>query len=224
MDNHGLKQTVLIVDDRPENIRLLDVILRPHYEVKAALDGEEAVAIARSTDPPDLILLDIAMPVMDGYECCRVLKEDARTSDIPVIFVTAKSEVEDERKGFDEGCVDFITRPITPTLVLPRVRTHLKLQKQKVQLLDNYKRLRELEDVRDSHVHMIIHDLRSPLMAVLGHLEILETYEKENLTDRGKEYVKSARASTEMLNGMIGSVLDVSRMESGVIDSDFSRI
>jgi two-component system, sensor histidine kinase and response regulator len=215
MYNYELKQTVLIVDDRPENIRVLDVILRPHYEVKAALDGEEAVAIARSTDPPDLILLDIAMPVMDGYEVCRVLKEDSRTSDIPVIFVTAKSEVEDERKGFDEGSVDYITKPLTPTLVLARVRTHLKLQKQKVQLLDNYKRLRELEEVRDSHVHMIIHDLRSPLMAVLGYLEILETYEKENLTDRGKEYVKSARASTEMLNGMIGSVLDVSRMESG---------
>lgn len=215
MENHQLKQTVLIVDDRPENIRVLDVILRPHYEVKAALDGEKALAIARSTDPPDLILLDIAMPVMDGYEVCRVLKEDAGTADIPVIFVTAKSGVEDERKGFDVGAVDYITKPITPTLVLARVKTHLKLQTQNIQLLDNYKRLRELEDVRDSLVHMIIHDLRSPLMAVLGYLEMLETYEKDNLTDRGKKYVKSARVSTETLNRMISSVLDVSRMESG---------
>ena len=186
MENHQLKQTVLIVDDRPENIRVLDVILRPHYEVKAALDGEKALAIARSTDPPDLILLDIAMPVMDGYEVCRVLKEDAGTADIPVIFVTGKSGVEDERKGFDIGAVDYIIKPITPTLVLARVKTHLKLQTQNIQLLDNYKRLRELEDVRDSLVHMIIHDLRSPLMAVLGYLEMLESYEKDNLTDRGK--------------------------------------
>jgi signal transduction histidine kinase len=215
MENHQLKQTVLIVDDGPENIRVLDVILRPHYEVKAALDGEKALAIARSADPPDIVLLDIAMPVMDGYEVCRVLKEDAGTAEIPVIFVTAKSGVEDERKGFDVGAVDYITKPLAPALVLARVKTHLKLQTQNIQLLDDYKQLRELEDVRDSLVHMIIHDLRSPLMAVLGYLEMLESYEKDNLSDRGKKYVKSARVSTETLNMMISSVLDVSRMESG---------
>jgi len=215
MDAPLSQKTVLIVDDIPEDIDILRRILGLNYRVKAARSGEKCLDLAQSQDPPDLILLDIAMPEMDGYEVCRILKEDARTSDIPVIFVTAKLGVEDERKGFDVGSVDYITKPITPTLVLSRVKTHLKLQAQKIQLLDNFKRFRKLEDARDSLVHMIIHDLRNPLTAVLGYLEILETCEMDNLTDSGKRYVKSAKVSTEMLNRMISTVLDVSRIESG---------
>ena len=118
---------VLIVDDTPENIDVLGAILKPFYKRSAALNGEKALQIASSNNPPDLILLDIMMPEMDGYEVCRRLKADENARDIPVIFVTAKGEVEDETKGFEVGGVDYIVKPISPPIVLARVRTHIEL-------------------------------------------------------------------------------------------------
>lgn len=124
------KQTVLIVDDVPENIDVLGAILRPHFKVKAAMNGTMALKIAASKQQPDLILLDVMMPEIDGYEVCRKLKQDAITAAIPVIFVTAKSEVADEQMGFDLGAVDYITKPISPPIVIARVKAHLCLYDQ----------------------------------------------------------------------------------------------
>lgn len=121
------RQTILIVDDTPENIDVLGGILRPHYRVKVAISGDKALALAKSAQPPDLILLDIMMPGLSGYEVCAELKAYLPTRPIPVIFCTAMSEVDDERKGFELGCVDYITKPVSPPLVLARVRTHLTL-------------------------------------------------------------------------------------------------
>jgi class 3 adenylate cyclase len=129
------KNTVLIVDDAPENIDLLDSFLNPDYNIKVALNGEKALKIAGSESPPDIILLDIEMPGMDGYEVCRCLKADPKTRDIPIIFVTAKSDESDETKGLEIGAVDYITKPFSPSIVLARVKTHLtlKLMRQKIQ-------------------------------------------------------------------------------------------
>ncbi|MCK5191492.1 MAG: two-component system response regulator [Methylococcales bacterium] len=124
------KQTVLVVDDTPENIQILNGVLRSDYKVKAAPAGEKALKIAQSASQPDIILLDIMMPEMDGYEVCRKLKSNPITEKIPIIFVTAMSEVEDEKKGLDMGAVDYITKPINPAIVLARVRTHLALYDQ----------------------------------------------------------------------------------------------
>ncbi len=123
------RQTILVVDDAPENIDVLTGILSDNYRVKAAINGEKALKIAEKS-PPDLILLDIMMPKMDGYEVCRALKQDPRTRKIPVIFVTAKGDVEDETHGFALGGVDYIPKPISPPIVLARVRTHLSLYDQ----------------------------------------------------------------------------------------------
>lgn len=128
------RAVVLVVDDIPENIDVLSGILRPNYRVKAALNGRRALLIARSDPQPDLILLDIMMPGMDGYEICRRLKGDPRTSAIPVIFVTAKSEVEDETQGLELGAVDYIVKPVNPAIVTARVRTHLALYDQNREL------------------------------------------------------------------------------------------
>jgi putative two-component system response regulator len=128
MTEEHKKPTILIVDDTPDNIVLLSSLLRGLYTVKAATDGVTALEIAASGAPPDLILLDIVMLGMDGYEVCRRLKEGKETKDIPVIFLTARSEVEDERKGFELGAVDFISRPISPHILKARVSTHLKLK------------------------------------------------------------------------------------------------
>ena len=128
-ENHEQKQTVLVVDDTPDNLTLITSLLKDRYRVKIATNGNRALQIAFSDEPPDLILLDIMMPEMDGYEVCRHLKGDSQTADIPIIFLTAKSEIEDELKGFELGAVDFITKPISPPIVLARVSTHLKLRK-----------------------------------------------------------------------------------------------
>ncbi|MGH8699419.1 MAG: response regulator, partial [Burkholderiales bacterium] len=122
------KPVVLIVDDTPENLTIMNGLLKDAHRTKVANNGERALKLAAAEPKPDLVLLDIMMPGMDGYEVCRRLKADAATRDIPVIFLTAKTQVEDEQRGFDVGCVDYITKPISPPIVLARVRTHLALK------------------------------------------------------------------------------------------------
>jgi putative two-component system response regulator len=127
------RQTILVVDDAPLNIEVLSGILRRHYRVKAATSGARALELSRS-EAPDLILLDIMMPGLDGLQVCRELKADLRTRAIPVIFVTALGELEDESRGFAAGCVDYVVKPISSPLVLARVRTHLALAQQQREL------------------------------------------------------------------------------------------
>ncbi len=120
--------TILLVDDSPDNLIMMSSLLRDTYNVKIASSGENALLIAISDTPPDLILLDIMMPSMDGYEVCWRLKKDRRTMNIPVIFLTSKTDVEDERKGLELGAVDFISKPINPEIVMARVKNHLSLK------------------------------------------------------------------------------------------------
>ena len=120
--------TVLVVDDTPENLTLMGALLRDHFMVKVANNGEKALKIAISDTLPDLVLLDIMMPGTDGYEVCRRLKATAATRDIPVIFLTARSDPDDERMGLALGAVDYITKPISPPILLARVNTHLALK------------------------------------------------------------------------------------------------
>jgi putative two-component system response regulator len=116
-----VKPTILLVDDTPANLRLIAGLLRPYYTVKAVNDGEKAIRLCQD-DPPDLILLDVMMPDVDGYEVCRRLKSNPRTSTISVIFLTSKTDPDNEQLGMDIGAVDYITRPISPHLLLSRVR------------------------------------------------------------------------------------------------------
>ena len=120
--------TILLVDDSPDNIFLMSSLLKDVYKVKVAESGEKALQIALSDTPPDLILLDIMMPGMDGYEVCWRLKQDRRTINIPVIFLTSKTDAADERKGLELGAVDFISKPIIPEVVMARVNNHLSLK------------------------------------------------------------------------------------------------
>jgi chemotaxis protein methyltransferase CheR len=122
------KATILVVDDTPENLTLMNSLLKDDYKVKVANNGEKALRIAASDSPPNLILLDIMMPGMDGYEVCRRLKSDPRTLNIPVIFLTARSDMEDEQKGLELGAVDYIIKPISPPIVMARIKNHLALK------------------------------------------------------------------------------------------------
>lgn len=123
-----MKPTILVVDDTPDNLSLMMELLKDDYKVKLANGGERALKLAAMQPPPDLILLDIMMPGMDGYEVCQSLKAMPLTKDIPVVFLTAKSEVEDEKRGLEMGAVDYITKPISPPIVLARVKIHLALK------------------------------------------------------------------------------------------------
>ncbi len=121
------KPTLLVVDDAPENIDLLHAILHPHYHVKVATGGEKALKIIQSDQPPDLVLLDVVMPGLDGYEVCRQIKSRPQTQHIPVVFVTAMDEQKDEEFGLTLGAVDYVTKPFSAPIVLARIRTHLAL-------------------------------------------------------------------------------------------------
>ena len=149
MYDSRITNTILVVDDAPENIDLLDSVLSQEYTIKAALNGEKALKIAGSENPPDIILLDIEMPGMDGYEVCRRLKADPQTRDIPIIFVTAKSDESDETKGLEIGAVDYITKPFSPPIVQARVKTHLALKMMR----------QRVEDAFGRHVHPSVAEL-----------------------------------------------------------------
>ncbi len=121
------RPTVLVVDDEPFNLSLMDEILNKNYTIQKANNGPEALELAFAA-PPDLILIDVMMPNMDGYEVCRRLKKNPATIEVPVIFITAKNEVKDEELGFSVGASDFIHKPISAPIVAARVRTHLKIK------------------------------------------------------------------------------------------------
>jgi len=133
------KNTILIVDDTPDNLSVLSGLLKNLYKTKIATNGQKALKIVFSDNPPDLILLDIMMPDMDGYEVCRKIKSTKKTKDIPIIFITAKTETQDIVKGFEVGGIDYITKPFNPPELFARVATHLnlfKMQRKNQQLID----------------------------------------------------------------------------------------
>lgn len=123
----NIKETILVVDDTPENLMILSEILLPHYNVKVANSGSKALQLMATGLMPDLILLDIMMPDMNGYEVCKRLKQDPLISNIPIIFVTALSDCEDEAKGLELGAVDYITKPVNASIVLARIKTQMML-------------------------------------------------------------------------------------------------
>ncbi len=180
------RATVLIVDDAPDNIALLSSLLRGIYRTKIAIDGAKALQIVFSGDPVDLILLDVMMPGMDGYEVCRRLKADPRSADIPVIFLTALTRIEDEQKGFELGAVDFIAKPVSPPIVTSRVKTHLQLKSARDYLVDKSDYL-EKEVARRTHEISIIQDVT---MVALGSLAETRDNETGNHIRRTQRYVK----------------------------------
>lgn len=198
---HQQAPNILIVDDTPANLLLLvRMLMERGYKPRTVLSGKLALQAAR-TEPPDLILLDIAMPEMNGYEVCEQLKADAALKDIPVIFISALNETIDKVKAFSVGGVDYVTKPFQFEEVYARVQTHLQL--------------RRLERLRDDLTHMVVHDLRNPLTVICGFLDILGFHEAQKLSASTQTLVKVARRSAEDLLNMIGSILDVSKMGAG---------
>ncbi|WP_438431963.1 response regulator [Gorillibacterium sp. sgz500922] len=179
------KPTILVVDDVPGNIALLSGLLKPHYRVKVANNGVRALQVAKES-PPDLILLDIMMPVMDGYETCRRLKLENELKEIPVIFLTAKEETQDESKGLEIGAVDYLTKPIRAPILLSRVKTHLEL-KQSRDILKDHNHFLEMEISRRSQEVSTIQEVTIMSMAALAEIRDLDT---GNHIQRTKYYLR----------------------------------
>jgi len=178
--------TVLIVDDTAENLTVMNGLLKDLYRTKVANSGERALKIAAEA-PPDLVLLDIMMPGMDGYEVCRRLKADASTRSVPVIFLTAKDQVEDEQKGFEAGAVDYITKPISPPIVLARVLTHLTL-KAAADFLRDKIAYQESEVAKRTREVQVVQDVTIMAMASLAETRDNET---GNHIRRTQNYVRA---------------------------------
>jgi PAS domain S-box-containing protein len=180
-------KTILVVDDVPENIAILDEILKEEYRVMAAVNGEAALKIARSDPPPDLILLDIAMPGMDGFEVCRNLKEDVAGASIPVIFLTSKERTADETMGFKVGAIDYIKKPVDPEVVKARIESHL-MQKDKALRSSEQHYRRLFEFAKDGIIILdiatgIVIDVNPSLLKMIGLSQ--ESFLGEKIWDLG---------------------------------------
>jgi len=206
---------ILLVDDTPANLELLSSMLKERgYTVRAAVSGQLALQAVRN-DPPDLILLDIKMPKMNGYEVCRQLKEDEKLKDIPVVFLSTLTETTDKVKAFVAGGVDYITKPFQLEEVEARVETHLELRRQKRRLQETLDELRKAETLRDSLVHMIVHDLRSPLTGIYAYLELIEESAAGALPAKLRGYIDDALKSARQMIGIVSDILDTSKLQAG---------
>nr|WP_321255786.1 hybrid sensor histidine kinase/response regulator [uncultured Pseudodesulfovibrio sp.] len=215
------REKILIVDDQPENIDIMVEALQSTYDLMAATSGEAALERARGESPPDLVLLDVMMPGMDGYEVCRRLKEGRATRDIPVIFVTALNDADKEAKGFDLGAVDYITKPISPPVVMARVRAHLQLiharrvLMRQNDVLEQRVKERTAEVVRaqierveglNNFANAMAHQIRNPVMALGGMSGLL--LKKVPSNSPLSEYAVAVRENSLRLEHLVGVISD----------------
>lgn len=216
----NLPSLILIVDDVPQNLQVLNATLSEEgYRVAAAKGGEQAFK-ALERIQPDLILLDIMMPGMDGYEVCRLLKANEQTRNIPVIFLTAKSESEDMIKGFECGGVDYITKPFQTPELLARVHTHTELKRNRDLILDYTQKLKErtvelerLNDEKNQFLGIASHDLKNPLGNILMLSQLMKSSREHVL--QNEDLMGIIDRSAKKMLSIVDNLLDVNRIESG---------
>lgn len=206
-------ETILVVDDSPDNIDVIANLLKPLYKVKAATSGEKAISMALSKNPPSLILLDIMMPEMDGYEVCQTLKEEPKCADIPIIFLSAKGEVNDITKGFELGAVDYVTKPIEPEILIARIKTHLALRRSKLDLSHQLDDMVEMARLKDDVDRIMQHDMKNPLSAITTHIDLLAN--DPNYNHQQKEQLSTIQRSANQALNMVSSAMDLYKMETG---------
>jgi two-component system sensor histidine kinase/response regulator len=212
MSENG-RPLVLVVDDEPKNVQLLtDLLESRDYAVCPATDGVQGLALARDR-LPDVVLLDVMMPRLNGLEVCRTLKSEQKTAMIPVLLVTALDARQDRLAGISAGANDFVTKPIDAADLMLRVRNAILSKRLHDRVATQLRQLQELEAARDTLTHMIVHDLRSPLTGLRAYLDLLQMAANGNR--EVVEYVAEAQVIASRLTEMISQVLDVSRMESG---------
>lgn len=209
---------VLIVDDTPANIDVLDLFLEKEgYKISVAQSGESALDLA-SRISPDLILLDVMMPGIDGFETCLRLKANEKTNDIPIIFITARNEPTDIVKGFSVGGVDYITKPFSQEEVCARIHLHLKLKTLMAELEAKNSKLAQLNDLKNKFLGMASHDLRNPISTIQGFSKIMLDHGETLAEDAKKEFLQSIHKVSNDMLALLGDLLNISTIESGKLD------
>jgi signal transduction histidine kinase len=211
--------TILIVDDEEINVKLIKSILaRENYNLISALSGSEAISMLAS-DSPDLIMLDVMMPEMDGFETCRKIKGNKNKTMVPVLMVTALTEKEHRLAALESGADDFISKPVDKTELIVRVKSLLRIKKYHDELFERYNEIEkknvellELQEYRDGLLHMIVHDLRNPLFAILGNIELL-LLDKHKFTETQSIAADNCISSCKDLDEMIQQLLDINKLE-----------
>jgi two-component system sensor histidine kinase/response regulator len=206
-----LKANLLIVDDKPDNLRLLAAILtKKGYKIRKALNGKTAINTIKMV-PPDLILLDINMPEMNGYEVCQILKSDQNTKDIPIIFISALDDVLDKVKAFQVGGLDYVTKPFQEEEVIVRVENQLTIRLQQKQLEQEIQQRQKTEERLRFYLHAVSHDLRNPVIGLsmilknlLHQTEVTETIPKIPILRSTIELMKdSCDHQLKLINSLV---------------------
>jgi two-component system, sensor histidine kinase and response regulator len=221
-----MKADILIVDDVPANLELMSSLLaKEGYNIRPALNGKIALTAARNS-PPDLVLLDIDMPDLDGYQVCEQLKADEATAGIPIIFVSAMGETIDKIQAFSVGGVDYITKPFQLEEMVARIETHLTIAQQRRELEDQYRELAilrehekqyfsEMNHMKDQFIATVSHDLKNPINIIMGYVDLL--LEGGTITEPDDlEFVRTIGRRAESMFSLVKDLLDLARLEAGM--------
>ena len=206
-------ELILVIDDQQEILRLIGVILKD-FRIEYASNALDGIEKAKELKP-SLILLDVMMPHIDGFEACKMLKSDSKTRDIPIIFVTARVMIDDVIKGLSLGANDYVTKPFDPSELLARVKTHLDLLKAKMTVVKEYKRIKELNDEKNEFIRIAAHDLRNPLKVIQGFAKLIEKKFHVLRDDEIKEYLSDISSASHGMLSIISDILLMNELDEG---------
>ncbi len=207
------RPTILIVDDTPDNLMLLSQLFRGEYRVRLAQSGAKALEFVTSDSPPDLVLLDIMMPGMDGFEVAQRMREHPTSESIPIIFVTAMTSADARIKGLDLGAVDFITKPIDPETLKPRVRNFMRYVQMRKELQQEFDGMVETAQLREDVERITRHDIKGPLAGALGILQAL--LDDDSLSRRQMEQLRLVEETTLQVLNMVNLSAELYKIETG---------
>jgi len=210
---------ILVIDDQAQNLLILSTTLRnAGYQVAAANSGEKALKILKKLKP-DLILCDVVMPEMDGYEVCHWINSNPETSNVPFIFLTAQTESEQLLKGFEAGAVDYVTKPFNPRELLARAKTHIELKKARDTIVAHTQDLERLNDEKNHFMGIAAHDLKNPLATMLMSTEMVE-FQAETIESTDlKGYMQLMHKNAKRMLMIVNNLLDVNQVESGKLET-----
>ena len=216
----GAAASILVVDDDQRNVRLVESILRSHgYAVRQAFDGDEALQIVQ-TQPPDLLLLDVMMPKLSGFEVCRMLRTRPETQLLPIIMITALNAIEDKVQGLEIGADDFLTKPINRSELIAKVRSILRVkslqdevERQRRALEAANRELLTIQRFKESMSQMVVHDLKNPLAGIMGNIQLIQMQGTQLPPQRLAELLQRSLDSARAMARMIQNILEVAKLE-----------
>jgi len=223
--------TVLVVDDDQRNVRLMESILRGSgYQVVKAYNGEDALRLVE-TAPPDMLLLDVMMPRMSGFELCQKLKDRYETRLLPIIMVTALNALEDKVQALEYGADDFLSKPINKVELLAKVRSvlrvkalHDELEKNRLEIEKKNQKLIRMEGFKESMMQMVVHDLKNPLASIMGNVQLIQMSEETVNPARLKELLQRTQESARQLMRMILNILQIGKLEEQKMPLNLERV